>query len=130
MTANTRDDAIAIAAAAVRSTKAEVRRIERLQHFEGLLKGFVAHVHRNRARFSVHVEMENRARGRRGKPDELVESLVVQLAVQEVIEYMPTRNLTVEDVRTVARIARLRIAIFTPDHLGMVDVQIQRGPVR
>lgn len=99
-------------AAAVRSTKAEVRREERQRQFERLVKELVVHTQRNLARLSEDAGMENVARSRRGKPRVPVESLVVQLALQEVIERMPMISLTIEDSRRAVRVAKLRIAIF------------------
>ena len=55
-------------AAAVRATKAEVHREERQRQFDGLVKGVVAQVHRDRGRYVVDAEMENQARLHRGKP--------------------------------------------------------------
>lgn len=49
-------------AAAVRSTKAEVRRAERQRQFNGLVKAIVVQVNRNGERYRVDAEMENRAR--------------------------------------------------------------------
>ncbi|WP_140425661.1 hypothetical protein [Cryobacterium sp. N19] len=65
-------------AAAVRSTKAEVRRVERQQQFDQLVRAVVTQVQRNCKRYVVEAEMENQARARRGKPRAPVESLFVQ----------------------------------------------------
>jgi hypothetical protein len=108
-------------AAAVRSTKAEVRREERQRHFELLVRTVVDYVHRNSARLGADAEMENKARTRRGKPRTPVESLVVQAAMQEVIDRVPTSGLTIEDAQSAARIARLRVAISFPINVNVTD---------
>ena len=116
-------------AAAVRATKAVVPREERQEQFDRLVKTVVTQVHRNRARFAVDTEMENQARAHRGKPRVPVESMVVQFAMQEVIGRMPTNRLTVEDARSAARVAKLRLAMSfqaRPDALGD---PIHRPPV-
>lgn len=97
-------------AAAVRSTKAEVRREERQQQFDGLVKAIVVHFHQDSGRLEAKAEMENRARAHRGMPRGPAESLVVQLALQDVIERVPTSRLTKADARTAVRIAALHIA--------------------
>ncbi|MET4639575.1 hypothetical protein [Mycetocola sp. 2940] len=99
------------AAAAVRSTKAVVRQEERKQQFERLVKTLVAEVHRQSARYGVDAELENRARAHQKKPRVSVESLVVQIALQEVIERVPTSRLSTEDARSAARAARARIVL-------------------
>ena len=98
-------------AAAVRSTKAEVRREERQRQCEGLVKAVVTQAHRNSARYSVDAEMENRAREHQRKPRAPVDSLVAMLAMQEVLEDVPTSLLTIEDAWSAARLAGLRIPI-------------------
>ncbi|WP_104126644.1 hypothetical protein [Cryobacterium sp. Y57] len=98
-------------AAAVRGTKAEVRRDEHRRQLERLVKGVVALVHSNSVRLGVDAEIENQARAHRGKPRAPVESLVVQLAMLEVIERVLTSSLTIEDARSAARNARLRIGL-------------------
>jgi len=108
-------------AAAVRSTQAEVRREERRRQFDQLVKTVVTQVNRNSARYAVDAEMENRARAHGGKPRASVESLVVQLAIQEAMDRLPTNTLVVEDVRNAARVAKLRIAGHfrsRPDNAG------------
>jgi len=108
-------------AAAVRSTQAEVRREERQRQFDQLVKTVVTQVNRNRARYAVDAEMENRARAHGGKPRASFESLVVQLAIQEAMDRLPTNTLVVEDIRNAARVAKLRIAGHfrsRPDNAG------------
>ncbi|TFC90077.1 hypothetical protein E3T24_00035 [Cryobacterium sp. TmT2-59] len=116
-------------AAAVRAAKAVVPREERQEQFDRLVKAVVTNVHRNSERFVVDAEMENRARAHRGKPRVPVESVVVQFAMQEVIERMPTERLTVDDARKVARVARLRLAMSSEPGLGAVIDRIQRRPL-
>jgi hypothetical protein len=116
-------------AAAVRSTKATVRREERGQQFERLVKTVVAHVHRNRARLDVDAEMENQARSLRGKPRVPVESVLVQLAMQEILERVPTSQLTVADARRAARIAKLRILMPYEGNPEPKHNRIYRQPV-
>jgi hypothetical protein len=120
-------------AAAVRSTKAEVWRLERQRQrqrqFDVLVKAVVVQVQRNRARYSVDAEMENYARMRLGKPHATVETLVVQLVMQEVIERVPTSSLTIEDARSAARVATLRSTAFFRDRQGGAADWIHRLPM-
>jgi len=116
-------------AAAVRATKAMVRREERQQQFERLIRTVVTHAHRNNARFLVDAEMDNQARTHRGKPRVPVESLVVQLAMQEVIGRVPTNRLTIEDARNVARVAKQRVAMSFQARADAVDERIHRPSV-
>ena len=75
----------------------------------------MAQVWRNSARYVIDAEMENRARAHQGKPRASTDSLVVQLAMEEVMERIPPSSLTIEDTRNAARFARLRIvAPFQP----------------
>lgn len=97
--------------AAVRSTKAVVRYEERKQQFEFLIKTVAVEVIRNGARYGADAELENRARAHRGKPRLPLESLAVQIALQEVVPHVPTSMLTVEDVRSAARVAKARVVI-------------------
>ncbi|MBG6213724.1 hypothetical protein RCH23_001392 [Cryobacterium sp. CAN_C3] len=116
-------------AAAVRSAKAEVQREERQRQFERLIRTIVTHAHRNSARFRVDAEMDNQARTHRGKPSVPVESLVVQLAMQEVIGRVPTNRLTIKDARNAARLARQRVAMSFQARPDAVDERIHRRPV-
>ena len=110
--------------AAVRSTQAEVRRENRRQQFDHLVRTTVAHAQRNSTRYAADVAMENRARIQRGKPPELAEVIVVQLAMNEILPQVPTSSLTREDARNAARAASLRVALTlrntapgaTPEH--------------
>ncbi|TFD65147.1 hypothetical protein [Cryobacterium ruanii] len=114
-------------AAAVRSTKAEVRRNERQRQFDRLVKTIVAQVHRNSARFGVDAKMENQTRVRRGKPREVVESLVVRLAIQEVGQRVPTGSLSIADVGNAARIARLHLVTSSQARRNAGDDRICPG---
>ena len=116
-------------AAAVRSTKTEIQRAERQQQFDRLVKTVVAQVQRDSARYVVDAEMENRARAHQCKQRASVESFVVQLAMQEVIERMPTSSLTIEDARSAARFARQRIAAPFQTGPGATDDPIHRQSV-
>ncbi|WP_140425615.1 hypothetical protein [Cryobacterium sp. N19] len=116
-------------AAAVRATEAMVRREERQQQFERLIRTVVTHAHRNSARFLVDAEMDNQARTHRGKPRVPVESLVVQLAMQEVVGRVPTNRLTIEDARNVARVAQQRVAMSFQGPADAVDERIHRPSV-
>jgi len=116
-------------AAAVRSTKAEVLREERQQQFERLIRTVVTHAHRNSARFLGDAEMENQARTHRGRSRVPVESLVVQLAMQEVIGRVPTNRLTIEDARSVARVAKQRVAMSFQAPADAVNERIHRPSV-
>ncbi|GEP28588.1 hypothetical protein CLE01_31860 [Cryobacterium levicorallinum] len=113
-------------AATVRSTKAEVRRIERQQQFDGLVKTVVVQVHRNSARYGVDAEMENQARAHQGKPRAPIDSLVAMLAMQEVLGEVPTSLLTIEDARSAARIVGLRISMSRTTRPNLVDNLVHR----
>ena len=98
-------------AAAVRSTKAEVRREERQGQFDLLVKTAVSDVHRGYTRYRAEVDVENRARADRGKPRAPVDALIVHLAMQEAFQRVPTNRLAIEDFRAAARVARLRLEV-------------------
>ncbi|TFD60120.1 hypothetical protein [Cryobacterium sp. Hh38] len=110
-------------AAAVRSTKAAVLRAERQRQFEGLVRGITAHVHSNRARLSLESKMENQARVRVGKPGEPGESLVVWLAMREIVGRVPISSLSMEDVRNAVHIARLHFLTSSQAHRRAGDDQ-------
>ncbi|TFB69207.1 hypothetical protein [Cryobacterium sp. Hz9] len=116
-------------AAAVRATKVEVRREERQRQFDGLVKGVVAQVHRDRGQYVVDSEMENRASILRGKPRTSVETLVARFAMQEAFERLPTSSLTIEDARNAARIVTLRIGASFQARQDAVDDRIHRLPL-
>ncbi|SEN21406.1 hypothetical protein [Cryobacterium luteum] len=113
-------------AAAVRATTAMIRREERQQQFERLIRTVVTHAHRNSARFRVDAEMDNQARTHRVKPRVPVESLVVQLAMQEVFGRVPTNRLTIDDARSVARVAKQHVAMSFQAPADAVDERIHR----
>ena len=117
--------------AAVRSTQAEVRRENRRQQFDQLVRTTVAHAQRNSARYAVDVSMENRARVQRGKPPELAEMIVVQLAMNEILPQVPTSSLTREDARNAARAASLRVALTLqyPAEVSGPE-RVRRSPTR
>ncbi|MDQ0575265.1 hypothetical protein [Agromyces albus] len=98
-------------AAAVRSTMAWVRDVERRRQFDSLVTALLAHIESHVERLSEEAAFESRARHVRGKPAGSFESLVVQLATNEVVEEMPMSRLTVRDARRAARAASLRIPI-------------------
>jgi hypothetical protein len=116
-------------AAAVRSTRAAIRQEERTQQFERLVRSIIRHTQRNLTRLSEEAAMENLARSRRGKPRVSDESLIAQVALHEVIESMQTSRLTVEDARTAARIAKLRVEMPIESRPKAVSNPIQRRSV-
>ncbi|WP_146069860.1 hypothetical protein [Cryobacterium sp. M15] len=89
------------------------------------MKAIVVHFHQDSGRLEAKAEMENRARAHRGMPRVPAESLVVQLALQDVIERVPTSRLTKADARTAARIAGLHIATSLESR-DVVDQSVQR----
>jgi hypothetical protein len=96
-------------AAAARSTKAEVRRVERQLQFEQLVKVVVRQVHRNSVQLARRGRRESGARAHREKQRAPIESLMVKLAMRAVVERGPTNSLTVEDALETARAARILI---------------------
>ncbi|MDJ0378504.1 hypothetical protein [Cryobacterium sp. PH31-L1] len=76
-------------AAAVRSTKAAVGREEQRRQFENFMKMVVTDVGRNRERYHSDAEFENRARANRGLTRAPIESLIVRLALQNVVQRVP-----------------------------------------
>ena len=117
--------------AAVRSTQAEVRRENRRQQFDHLVRTVVTHIQRNRAHYAVDAAIENRARVQRGKPPELAEVIVVQLAMQEILPQVPTSSLTRADARNAARAASLRVALNLQDTVsGAAPEQGRQSPTR
>jgi hypothetical protein len=118
-------------AAAVRSTKAQVWREERQRQFDRLVKAVVTHVHRYSALLSAAAEIENQARTYAGKSRVPVEFFVVQLAMQEVVEHLPTNRLTIgdaRDARDAARIAKRHIAMSFQARWDVVGGQIHARP--
>ena len=94
--------------AAVRSTEAEVRREERKKQFDQRVKTIVTHASRIAARYRVDAETEDRDRTHRGQPRDRVESLIVHLAIQDVLKRVPTSMLTANDARNGARHEQIR----------------------
>jgi len=115
-------------AAAVRSTKAEVRGAERQRQFDELVQAVVVQVRRNSARYGIGAAMENRARVRRGMPRAPLELLVAQIAMQEVVARMPTSRLSIDDARVAARIASLHTVTSVESRLFAIEDRIQRRP--
>lgn len=117
-------------AAAVRSTKAAVQYEERKQQFERLVKTVVTVMHRDSTRFVAEAELENRARAYQGKPGVAVDSLAVQIALQEVLERDPMGRLSVEDVRSAGRSAKTRVVLPTEVHTDSPEREVHRRPFR
>lgn len=97
-------------AEAVRSTKAVVRREDRRQQFEQLVKTVVLHAQHHLERLVADAALENRARRQRGRPPAPLESMVVQIATQEVLPDLKTSHLTARDARTAGLAAVIRIS--------------------
>lgn len=117
------------AAAAVRSAKAAVQYEERKQQFERLVKTVVSEMHRDGPRFVAEAELENRARIHQGKPRAAVDSLAVQIALQEVLERVPTSRLSIEDVRSAARGAKARVVLPAEAETVPTKSEVHRRPV-
>lgn len=96
-------------AAAVRSARAVMRQEERREQFQRLVRAVIMHVDRDLARLTQEAAFENRARRMHSRPPAPIEALVVQLATEELLPRLVTNRLTVEDARTVGRVARVRI---------------------
>ena len=111
-------------AAAVRSSKAEVRHEEHRRQFESLVSAVVTNANRNRVRYGSDSELENRVRAKRGLPRAPIESLIVHLAFQDVIERLPTNTLTANDARNAARIATMRLAASSQ---GQQEAAVERN---
>jgi hypothetical protein len=111
-------------AAAVRSTQVQVRQDERRQQYSHLVGALVTHIARHADRLSEEAKFENRARRRLGRPGASLESMVVQLATQEVLEVVPTNRLTIEDARRAGRIAR---SLIDATLLGLPNTSCERG---
>ena len=105
-------------AAAVRTARAHIRQEERRRQYSHLVAALVSHVARHTNRLSEEAGFENRARRQRGRPAASLESMVVQLATQEVRETVATDRLTVEDARRAGRIARSSTETLDNRHLS------------
>ena len=103
-------------AGAIRSSRAVLRREQRQWQFDLLLRTVVAHANIQRDRLELDVEIENRARVRRGLPQVQSDALLVQLALKEVVERVPTNRLTVSSIRVVCRAAKARLAPPLDNH--------------
>ena len=114
-------------AAAVRSTRAVVREEERRHQFKDLVNAIVLHSQHHLGRLTAEAAFENRARRHRGRPLVRLESLVVQIAAQEVLPELKTDRLTERDARA-ARHAAQRRVVFTTDTDGVRSSD--RGQVR
>ncbi|UOE44957.1 hypothetical protein [Agromyces larvae] len=96
-------------AAAVRGTRVVVRREERREQFEQLVSALVLLVEHDTIRLQKEAAFENRARRERGRPSVSVDSLVVQLATEELLSKLAIDRLTVEDARAAGRLAKARL---------------------
>ena len=101
-----------------------MRREERRRQFENLVNTVVTNANRKGERYRFDSEFENRARANRGIPRMPVESLIVQLALQDVIERVPTNLLTADDARNAARVAKLYIAASSQGPQAAIDDRI------
>ncbi|GAA1821007.1 hypothetical protein [Agromyces neolithicus] len=117
-------------AAAVRSTKAGIRQDERRRQYEHLAETLVGHVAGHAELLREEAEFENRARRQHGRPQASLESLVVQLAMQEVFEVVATDRLTVEDARRAGRITKLSVGIPADRYSGVRRERELRPPAR
>jgi len=116
-------------AAAVRNTKVVVRQHERKQQFEQLVKALVEHSQRNIARLTEEAAIENMARAQHGKPRVSIESMILQLATQEVVQFVVTSKLTIADVRSAARFAKFRVVMPLDSHIDNGHQQARREPI-
>jgi hypothetical protein len=95
-------------AAAVRSSKATVQRVERDHQREALVDVVVGCVNRHRDRLNEDAEIENRARVRHDRPRVPADDLRVRLAFREMATRVPTDRLTIVDVRRAFHAVKLR----------------------
>lgn len=98
-------------AAACRSTHAVLRQEERRQQFDRLVRSLVAHVEHDMTRLGKEAAFENRARRQHGRPQVPLESLIIQLATQEILPTLRTDRLSLEDARTAGRAAKARMRL-------------------
>lgn len=106
-------------AAAVRSSKATVDRVEREKQLNVLVNGVVDHSARHRSRLIIEAAIEDRARIRVGKPRIDREVLVVRIALREVAMQIPIARLTLADMRRAYRASMLRHVVSV---IGLVNV--------
>ena len=90
-----------------------MQRVERKKQFDRLVRTIVEHADRHRCHLDEEADIENRARMQRGLPRVTSDALIVRLAVEEVIDAVPTNQLRGEDFRSAVRKARFRIAAGT-----------------
>lgn len=110
-------------AAACRSTQSVIRREEHRQVFDRLVKSLGSHVEQHIARLTQEAALENRARRQRGKRAAPLESIVLQLAFEEVVPILMSHRLTVEDARRALRAAK-------PGIVFAVERERARGEAR
>ncbi|WP_022890253.1 hypothetical protein [Agromyces italicus] len=101
-------------AGAVRASKAALQQKTREQQHEQLVRAVVAHVVRNRPRLEAEAELENRARAVRGRGWLEVAYLVVQLALEEVVDRLPDGGPSEVDLRRATRTARYLTRMGSP----------------
>jgi hypothetical protein len=93
-----------------------------------LVRAVVAHVVRNRPRLEAEAALENRARIVRGRGWLEVDYLVVQLALEEVVDRLPDGRLSEVDLRRATRTARFLTRMDSP--LAMRPHQRTHGVAR
>jgi hypothetical protein len=95
--------------AAVRNSRSVLQREQCEHQSVQLLRTVVAHVSNQRDRLESDVDLENLAREQRGLPRVQSDALLLQLALREVVELVPTDRLTTANIRAVCRSARARV---------------------
>ena len=113
-------------AAACRSTQAVLRQEERREQFERLVRSLVGYIEHDFARLATEAGFENRARRQHGRPPVPMESLVIQLATQEVLAKLRTSRLSAADARKAARAVWARIGLAADTARGTIA---DRDPV-
>ncbi|MEI5582299.1 MULTISPECIES: hypothetical protein [unclassified Agromyces] len=113
-------------AAAVRSTQAVLRQEDRRQQFERLVTSLVARVEHDLIRLRHEAAFENRARIERGLAPVPMDSLVIQLAMQEHLPRMTTSRLSIDDARKAGRTAKARVRL--PIDNAAARVSTHRAP--
>jgi hypothetical protein len=95
--------------AAVRSSRSVLQR-ELCEHQSvQLLRTVVAHVKNQRDRLEADADLENHAREQQGLLRVQSDALLLKLALQEVVEFVPTDRLTNANIRAVFRSAKSRM---------------------
>jgi len=100
-------------AAAVRSSKAIVQRVERDHQRDALVRVAVVYVHRHRDRLNEYADIENRARVRHNRPCVPADDLRVRLAFRELATRVPTDRLAMADIRRAFHAVKIRT--LSPD---------------